>query len=1273
MRTFLMAFFLCTLTVAAGAQVGEPWTESLVNWGLQVHQDPKLSLHSTNLRFDKTFKRFGAGSLACDIVNTDVPGYTEVRYTFPQSFDACAYDALHISYHLSNRLKPTGFTVMLSSPDWKSIVGLKEALKPVSGDWQDITIPLSTLGSDKPGWDWANVGNIMVNFYLFDVPRQTGAIHIDGIWLERTGKGIGERKPSQSIIFLDYYEPDKDIDATHRKTLEAKGYVVAWGLLQKQTWATLSKFNVAVLGIHPEADPNKPGEWAQEMAGKRQLLEKFVAEGGGLLVTSTPYTTNSGTGINQLLQPMGLTLVNEQVTDPQGITFQQELFPYMEFAYTDAVTRDPLTEGVRGMWYATTVQFTGGGGGAFTAAMQPGPDWKVLMKGSPTAATHRYKGSFGLEENSGTIPTSPALCAVRQMGKGRVAVLSSNVTHTWLSGYHPWWDGLVMKKGAKGKPSDTEQLLCNLYAYLTEPSRESASIGGYTGEKPEPISGAKYVSAGDEGGILDWEKLAAPGPSPHQYLGLIGAHSAFSDGAGTVVEWVAAAKAAGYQWIAFTEPYRKMTEAKWNQLKAECKLAGDATFCAIPGMEFIDHAGNHSLVLAPIPWPDPKLEAERMELPQAIGYAYNGPTQVQFRMHEGLLPWYRNQFHFAGVFTYRNGKLVDDGEREYHELSARTFQVWPLAIHETYSPAGVAVERNTGYQNYYTYGSLEKMLDDFCYAYGGKYLFFYYHDLAYISSGPKIERFRVVNNGTTYFDIPPEWSDSWRETKGAERWRVTARASSPVGIESMSILDAGKPIRTYLTGGTTQVDQIVDGHHDRQYCFGVELVDNNGGRALAAASNTTAGRHWYTNCTDNVNIMEGGTYGPTDKPPKGYECYFQRWGSWFWADLGIKDRQPLNLPHDERLRFASTDCVIVDHHYEVTHDKDVLGVGGGRMMRPLHPLTDFTGVYRTIHFTSGVDTADFTLIEPKITIKRDVTVTASWFPNFRFLLYSHGKATAKGDFAFTAVTTEDGRTLVEQTLADNTWPKPSHTGTLPVGGYAAAFPNYTGVGAIFALAPDTQFAIEGNANSRRIQIGKQLQPGTVLKTGTVLSTRVLFMEGRWRQPAGNDEIENNRKLLGLTGKPGYTVTPSLGKVADTLYTCTLAPQGYAFRGKFTQAPLPVDLPIIVQGLQENWDAGVWIVGTDRVRHFGIFEKNGYTTLRLNKGPVEAFIGHPIICDHPVLVLSLIETDSKHLHIVAHNPTLQPIKTRVRKNQGFDLGPALDKVITVPAGESVTVE
>lgn len=1275
MNRILAMLGVAMMATSLWAAPDEPWTESTEHWSLVNHPGGPEGQVAENLRLDETFNRFGAASVAFDFKELDKRGYAELRLNFPQPFDARSYDVLHLSYHVPAGVKVTALRVNFITKDWDGQARLPELLEAVTGEWQDLTIPLAACSDTKGGWDWSSVSYVLVNFWCHQGAGEGGTVHLDGLWLERTGEGIGEQQAPPAILFLDQHPPNEDIDETHRDNLEAAGFAAEWELLEEVTWDQLRQFNVVVmlLAYGPEADAANPGQWSGGAAGKRELLERFVAEGGGLLITGTPNSKSVATGINYLLEPMGATIVNEQVSDPLGMIFRQKLYPRYQYAYTEAITPGPLTEGVLGLWYCTSLQFTGGGGGGFAVSLDSGPNWQVLVKGSPTARTQPFHGAFDVAQEIGSFSSSPPLCGVRELDKGRVAMLTMQPTHLWLSGYHDWWDGLVMSKGAQGKASGAERLLLNLYAWLAQPSQQSGALGGYRGKVAEPIEGARYVERADEGGVIDWQNREVPGPSGYQYVGLIGAHSAFSDGEGIVAEWVEAAQAAGYDWIAFTENYEQMTEGKWKQLMEQCEQFTNDSFCAIPGLELVDRAGNHSLVLAPMPWPEPELQTERLELATAIGYTYRFPAQVQYRFEEGLRRWYRQQFHFAGVYTYREGKLVDDGLDEYYQLCARTFKVWPMAIHETFRPGDVARERQTGYQTWYTYGPLDKMYEDFCY-YGWKFAF--NPGMIYLSDGPRIERFAIQNSGTSYFDIPPESEHAWRETKGGDRWRIVARASSPVGIKTLRILDSGSPLRVFSAGGQTEFSQIVDGHHDRQYCFALEITDQQGRRALACCTQTTAGRHWFNNCSDNNNLMEGGAYGTTVRPPKGFECYFPRWG-WshdrLWPDLAIVDKQRLNPPHDEVPRFVSADCAIVDHLVRVTHDPEELPVGGGRLARPLYPIEDFEARQRSIFFTPGVDTSQFILLEPQVTLKRDVTVERGRFPNLRLLFVTHNQRMSEEDFVYTVVTTEEGQTLVEEIPMTNKGTEASHWGTLPVGGYAGTFPNFTGVGALFALEPDTQFAMEGNPCVRCIYIGKQVEDGTVLPAGTVLSTRALFMTGKWRQLGGNQEIEHARKMLGLLGTPGYTVTSSIGSVVDTQYTCTLRTENGAFRAKFSQTPLPTDLPIVIPNLQDRWDSGLWVVGTGRVRHFGRFEATGYTTLRLDKGSVEAFLGHPLVCDSPELWLSLVEADSQHLLVVLHNPTDEEIQTRLRKSQGFDLGPPLDQTVTVPAASSVTVQ
>ena len=271
-----VVFALAFPLLPAGAE--EPWTESMAGWSLQPHGDQPGKSHVANLRLDQAGKHFGTASLAFDFLGAPTSVYTELRLTLPQPYDARAFDVLHVSYLLPAGVQPSGFAVILSAPDWSNGMSLREPLKPVAGEWQDLTIPLNAFAAGKPGWDWGKIGSVQVMFYWYSPEVKPGTVHVDGLWLERTGEGIGQMKAPHSILFLD--AAVKDLDPKHRQALEQAGWVISGENLGGLTWEKLSKFNVAVLGTHPGVDVNRPTEWEKTGGGKRALLERFVAEGG---------------------------------------------------------------------------------------------------------------------------------------------------------------------------------------------------------------------------------------------------------------------------------------------------------------------------------------------------------------------------------------------------------------------------------------------------------------------------------------------------------------------------------------------------------------------------------------------------------------------------------------------------------------------------------------------------------------------------------------------------------------------------------------------------------------------------------------------------------------------------------------------------------------------------------------------------------------------------------------------------------------------------------
>ena len=136
--------------------------------------------------------------------------------------------------------------------------------------------------------------------------------------------------------------------------------------------------------------------------------------------------------------------------------------------------------------------------------------------------------------------------------------------------------GFILSGGDGTTASDDGKLLENLYRWLAEPGVQA----GGTGVAPRPP--ITFTT----NPVLDWDALVMPPscgtarfrralttsstttrtptpPSPGElkfFRALIGVHSSYSDGQGSVADYAAAAKKAGYSVIAFTETFEKLAE-----------------------------------------------------------------------------------------------------------------------------------------------------------------------------------------------------------------------------------------------------------------------------------------------------------------------------------------------------------------------------------------------------------------------------------------------------------------------------------------------------------------------------------------------------------------------------------------------------------------------------------------------------------------------------------------------------------------------------------------
>src|SRR5690606_28209297 len=140
-------------------------------------------------------------------------------------------------------------------------------------------------------------------------------------------------------------------------------------------------------------------------------------------------------------------------------------------------------------------------------------------------------------------------------------------------------DGIAMERGDGQRPSHLLKLLDNLYRWLAEPGI-AQGFGGYERTNANAIHMPTYDADALNKAAQDDSVVAGSWASPESdplVTGpvrpmkiLVGARSDLSDGQGSVAQWAAAARAAGYDVVCFTERLEHIDHARWDDYVASC-------------------------------------------------------------------------------------------------------------------------------------------------------------------------------------------------------------------------------------------------------------------------------------------------------------------------------------------------------------------------------------------------------------------------------------------------------------------------------------------------------------------------------------------------------------------------------------------------------------------------------------------------------------------------------------------------------------------------------
>jgi hypothetical protein len=1086
----------------------------------------------------------------------------------------------------------------------------------------------------------------------------------------------GKDKGPVAILFLG---PGPWMDGTYAAELSQQGATFAdTSYFDRLPDTFLNKFNVFVIAKLPQVGQefyvfgqnmvvywdNMKRIWQHAQAGAGVLVYVNITDGGG---------ANTG-GWNQEMKPWGIQILQACIRDQARrvdpwLVYGAESY----YSWTENLTPHPVTQGLKRIyWPSVNMRWDD------CYAAPPlicDRNWTPLVKAMPGATVARQVDDKWVDDP--LPPGGLVLCAERSVGKGHLAVLSVHPWYTHEAGYSKLTngrmgemspgviDGIILKKGDGQVPSDTGALVSRLYAWLGEDSA-AAGFGGY--HQGDPVEKGPAVLSEEENNFtptLDWDHLVFP-PSwrhrgalvqigqntyypevtdplvtgeLHYFKALIGARTKLSDGSGTVADYAAQAKKAGYSLIVFTETFDKLSPAAWNELVAQCKQDSTDDFVCLPGYDIQDPAGDHFVLIAPPEYPLASwlsADGKRLVKTQMVNFLFYNHMVVAHRPGAGPLPYERLK-HFQGVTvcTYRGGKQVDDGLPAYEWQVQNASMPLPIVVHEMFSPAEVAAAAREGYQQIMPSDTVS-------------------HAVAYFRIG--IDHFfeapprYMISEGPIVYNWVSSPKDIGPTSENRNHFRVAMGARSDVPLTSVELYDGPTMVRRWLPG-TPDFQAQADFQFSPQHDLFVVAEDAQHRRVLTASIRTVGDRYHYR-CGDRQNWLGDVSFFTNvytgSRLPDGLDLAMPVQGTAEASTLFPTVRGTVIAPRIS-FPFTSTDVsvqdVMLDQKYTNALWEDI-GLDAMPSL-PSEPTSVYSARRRNYSFTPGRSGQDWiVLTEYEITLKRDVEPVdpAELFPSFGGL--------RGGKF----YRWEDGKAVAGEVAANTAQAVPA--GSL-AGGFIAMSPGLEVSKGQFGLAP-----LPGNP--------------TKIAAGTRLVARFLYAyhgsgpyASAWTNLSFDDDPAGWLRAMGFAGPTPYQIKMTRGKLNKVAYIAEMTPEQFGVAGEVaTTAEIPYDVPLQLRGLNERWVAGSWREG-GTVAYTGVFEKTAWPRLDVSKAG-KFYAGNLLTADNPDLGLEVVQWTKDLIKVEVHNPTDQAIEATVSTPAEITNYKPLHAKVTVPPGTTVYV-
>jgi len=1099
---------------------------------------------------------------------------------------------------------------------------------------------------------------------------------------------------------------------------------------EKAFYKSLLPFNTIVL-ISTEEGVYSFDSVKANCTAARRALERYVRGGGGLLVLLQAHrypNSDDETYFNHLLAGFGAAFLHEGTFDPGRLFHSPRTatLPSWEYFSTTNIKPHPVTQGVERL-YLPRYQFRRPGVPAFKLT---GP-WQPIVSGEAGAKSYVQNKIDNKPDWSrpGAYASAPPIAAVRSFGKGRVMVYAAPNMHVFGNYGNRLWPHILETEGdaENGKPSHGNRLVVNALKWLGQPSLGVVGYGTYRDQPPKPVVFPKSI---------DWDRHTfAPAAKPETYgdgvpitfpkaaigvRGVVGAHTALTDGKGTVADYVSAAKKAGLGFIVFTEPLELLTAEELVKLKTDCAAASkEADFYACPGVEFTDIAGNRwgtwgqKVIYPPATFQDkkrtyPLWDGKRLHMTghYAALCAYRPNMLIDYKTLEKG-PCDRTNMWWVfrlPPFAYDGTTLIADNFNEWL-FSLRDLR-WmdPSSFTRMRAPSEVAAAAQTCATVVRSVDLARKWLDTRCVSYG-------HPARPYVTQGPLILSWEGLNI---------QMEQPVAITRGIQRVRLRFDVASDVGIRDVKVHDADfGVVRRFAGKGAKQLTREFEFVNDKQHFLTLEVTDARGRRAVSRYIFVFCYKSELYRCGDNLNTLSSSavTWHP-ERAQMPIAKHHQDIGRlsvagfdtssgvapqpkiFNWDGVRVKGRRDfyptrgqgavnkvldVHLTSHDIQRFSFR----MDHLVEGWDNAKRPGPAMGSIQRRLGPLELFERTHTCTVLRSRMDyyvawnhrrlvegSKDYRggIIwhEGRFRFKKDVTLSGR-VPLPLLVMDGPGGAPVRMFDHLFVTDRKRGTLAIGLQPSDKVH---NLSGRLRPGGYLAAMPTPVGYYA-FLSSSVGDFAYHSQDRDRKlakfgwiwIGLGRE---GQRVKAGTEIPYKYMIATLNDRR-VSNELLEDMSRTYNLGGgSDGYPLAVKQGELVDAEFFLTLKAKDHEAVVDIGPKEMICDLPLRVRGIQDNGCAAVYSKAASFFRFIAVADGVAYCQEPIEK-TTTLWIGNVFVAADQRVKLTLVrhgQAPGKLAFLEVHNPTREPIRTAIQSPAHAPIFGGFRRSVMVPAGDSV---